>query len=103
AHVVYQGSRQGLDVSMARHHQRRLTPTLSCQFRKQILQIEAPGQQRRLAGQTLQLVEHLDGTLQVLHRGQSLQYRAIPKKEYIKPVVDSKTLNSRVQKTAEQR
>ncbi len=103
AHVTYHASLQALDLQMARHHQRRLTPTLSCQFRKQILQIEAPGQQRRLAGQTLQIIEHLDGRLQVLYHGEPLHYRATPKKDYVKPVVDAKALNPRVQKTAEQR
>lgn len=97
AHVAYQGSQEHLDQVLAYRHERRLSKTLSCQFSQQILQIQAPGEQRRLAGQAVQIIEYLDGELQVLHNRHRLPFETIHKKQYIKPAVDAKTLNTTVQ------
>jgi len=45
---------------LAYHFERRLSKTLSCQFLGQALLIRAPGQQRRLVGQAVQIMEQLD-------------------------------------------
>lgn len=97
AHVPYLGSPAQLDDIMAYRHQRRLSRTLSCQFRKQVLQIEAPGQQRRLAGQYITLIVRLDGQLSVLHNGQPLPYQSCEKSMAQKPAVAAKELNDNVQ------
>lgn len=97
AHVPYLGTQEQLDQALAYRHQRRLSPTLSCQFRKQILQIHAPAQQRRLAGQQVTLIEHLDGRLVVQHNGHILDHQAYDKTHAPKPVASSKDLNDRVQ------
>lgn len=98
AHVPYQGSLQELDCTLAYHHERRLSKTLSCQFHQQILQIHAPGEQRRLMGQQVRIIEHLDGRLELLHGKVSLAFTAVHKKDYSKPVEDSKSLNDRVRR-----
>ena len=103
AHVAYLGSAGELDLALAYRHERKLSKTLSCQFRQQILQIAAPGHQRRLAGQAVQLIEHLDGTLQVLHAGQPLSFEAVHRRDYVKPAVDTKALNGVVRKVIAQR
>lgn len=97
AHVPFQGSLDELDIALAYHHERRLSKTLSCQFLQQILQIHAPAQQRRLAGQRVHIIEHLDGSLQLLHGRAALTFEATEKKNYVKPVEDAKSLNTRVQ------
>lgn len=103
AHVPYQGSPEGLDLALAYHHERRLSKTLSCQFQQQIIQVHAPGQQRRLAGQQVRIIEHLDGRLELLHGRVSLAFEAVHKKDYVKPVEDAKSLNTRVHKALSRR
>lgn len=103
AHVAYLESELQLSTILAHHYQRRLSKTLSCQFRRQVLQISAPGQQRRLAGQTVQIIERLDGSLTVLYERRPLIHQASDRTVYIKPVVDAKGLNHRVNTTLKER
>lgn len=103
AHVAYLGGTKELDFALAYHHTRKLSKTLSCQFRQQILQICAPGEQRRLAGQPIHIIEHLEGTLQVLHDGHPLAFEAVHKRDYIKPVVETKSINKVVHEVIAQR
>lgn len=103
AHVPYRQEPERLDRILAHHYERRLSKTLCCQFRRQILQISAPGQQRRLAGQTVQIIEQLDGRLVVSYQQQVLAYQSCDRTVYIKPPVDAKTLNPRVQTALNER
>jgi len=103
AHVQYLETRSQLDLILAHHFERRLSKTLSCQFRGQVLQISAPGQQRRLVGQTVQIMEQLDGRLVVCYKEKILDYQACDRARYVKPPVDSKALNSRVQTALNER
>ncbi len=103
AHVAYQGSPEELDFALAYHHERCLSKTLSCQFKQQIVQIHAPGKQRRLAGQRIRIIEHLDARLELLHGRVSLEFKAVHKKDYVKPVEDAKSLNTRVQESLSKR
>lgn len=97
AHAPYLGQADALDLALAFHHDRRLSSTLSCQFRQRVVQVLAPAEQRRLAGERVQVIEHLDGSLQVLHAGRALRFETLPKPSRIKPVEDAKSLNTRVQ------
>lgn len=97
AHVPYLGSLAQLDLAMAYHHQRKLSNTLACQFRTQILQIEAPGHRRRLAGQRVTLIEDLHGQLSVQHDGRPLSFQRHDRKSLPPPPVGTKDLNERVQ------
>ncbi|WP_417251153.1 ISNCY family transposase [Castellaniella sp.] len=103
AHVPYQGSPEELDFALAYHHERRLSKTLSCQFRQQIVQVHAPGQQRRLIGQQVRIIEHLDASLQLLHGRASLAFTTVHKKDYVKPAEDAKSINARVQQAVNKR
>src|SRR5690606_12539265 len=85
------------DQVMAYRHRRRLSSTLSCQFRQQLLQIDAPGQQRRLAGQQITLIEQLDGRLSLQCHGQNLRYHASDRRRPTEPSTDTKNINDRVQ------
>lgn len=103
AHVPYLDGEQALDLALAYREQRKLSKTLSCQYRSQVLQIVAPGHQRRLTGQYVEIIQHLDGTLQVFHNQEPLSFEAIDKRDYIKPVVDIKELNEVVQQVVTKR
>lgn len=103
AHVPYQDDLEELDVALAYHHERRLSKTLSCQFRQQVIQIHAPGKQRRLAGQRVQIIEHLDGRLQLLHGQDDLTVESVQKKQDANPVANAKSLNTRVQTALKKR
>lgn len=103
AHVAFLGSPQELDMALAYHHQRKLSKTLSCQFHQQILQIIAPEHQRRLAGQHVQIIEHLDGTLEVHHNQQPLSFQAMHRRDVIAPAVDAKSLDAAVRRLVTRR
>lgn len=103
AHVPYLGTDHELDVALAYHHERTLSKTLSCQFHQQILQIVAPGHQRRLAGERVRIIQHLDDTLEVIHDKRPLVFEAVHRRDYIKPAVDTKALNKVVNKTINER
>jgi len=98
AHVAYLDDPETLDLLLAHVEERILSKTLSCQFHGQILQIHAPTQQRRLSGQTVQIIKRLDGALVVMHGKQTLPYTAMNKQECVKPAVDAKTLNDTVER-----
>jgi len=101
AHVPYRDSLDQLDVALACHHERRLSKTLSCQFHRHILQVHTA--QRALVGERVQILEHLDGRLQLRHAKASLSFEAIKKNDYVNPVEDAKSLNERVQTALKKR
>lgn len=103
AHVPYLQAPEQLDTILAHHYQRRLSSTLSCQFQRHILQIQAPGQQRRLAGQNVLIIAQLDGSLVVSFKQQILNYQSCDRTLYLKPVADARTLNPRVQNAMNKR
>lgn len=103
AHVPYLDAPTQLDMILAHHYQRRLSKTLSCQFQRQVLQISAPGQQRRLAGQTVRIIEQLDGRLVVSYQQKILAHQACDRTHHVKPPVEAKDVNVRVQTALNER
>jgi len=95
AHVAWIDDRDKLNLLLGHYEQRVLSKTLACQFHKQIVQIHAPNQQRRLTGQTVQILKPLDGDLVVTHGDQILPHSVMQKKDRIQPVVDAKALAAR--------
>lgn len=95
AHVPYLGSRTQLDDACSIRYQRQLSRTLSCQFECQFLQILAPGRQRQLARQSVDILQHLDGTLRVLYDNEVLEFRIGPRPG--KAPVEPKQLNQTVE------
>jgi len=97
AHVAWRDTEERLNLLLGHYEERRLSKTLSCQFHRQTLQIHAPDRQRRLAGQTVQLIVPLDGELVVMHDRQVLLHSAVEKAAKINPLVDAKALAHRAQ------
>lgn len=95
AHVPYLGSRTGLDEACSVRYQRKLSHTLSCQFKREFVQILAPGRQRQLARQLVDLVQYPDGTLRVLYGQEELAFRLGPQPG--KAPVEPKQLNQTVE------
>jgi len=97
AHVAWRDTPERLNLLLGHYEERTLSKTLSCQFRRQTLQIHAPDRQRRLAGQTVQLIVPLDGELIVMHDQQILPYRAVEKAAKTNPLADAEALARRAQ------
>jgi transposase len=98
AHRPWLGTPEALARICAVHHQRHLSNQLSCQFRGDIIQVE-PGQPQAPRGRALiDIVEHADGSIEVLHRGSVLKHRSFTVDEHLKTrqVVPAKEVNARV-------
>ena len=100
AHRPYEGSALELARICAHHHERVLSKTLTCQFRGRLLVVLTQDSQPRYAlrSQAIKVVEHLDGSLELLRKGQALPYRTFERHEHLAAsrVTDDKTLNARV-------
>jgi transposase len=97
AHRAYSGSATDLTRICARHHTRQLSSTLSCQFENQVIQI-VPTQASTPKGRSkADIVQHRDGTLELLHEGKPLAIRVFKGLERAGArTVDDKTLNAHV-------
>ena len=102
AHVPYLSSPQGLVQACSIHYERVLSRALSCQLHGKLLQIQAPGQQRQLAGKRVQILEHPDGQLTLLYKNASLPFEMGPKSNKPRPV-DAKQLNDVVTQKIDKR
>jgi transposase len=97
AHRAYAGTAVDLKRICALHHKRQYSSTLACQFENQILQV-LPKQTNAPKGRSqADIVVHLDGRLELLHKGQPLAFTQFNGIERIQPQSeDEKTLNARV-------
>ena len=97
AHRAYAGTDVDLKRICALHHKRQYSSTLACQFENQILQV-LPKQTNAPKGRSqADIVEHLDGRLELLHNGQPLLFTRFNGIERIQShSEDEKTLNARV-------
>ena len=100
AHRPYEGSAVELARICAHHHERVLSKTLTCQFRGRLLVVLTQDSQPRYAlrSQTIRVVEHLDGSLELLRKGEALPYRTFERHQHLAAsrVADDKMLNARV-------
>lgn len=84
----------------AHHYERVLSKTLTCQFKGRMLVIitEAHSPRYGLRNQRVTLIEHLDGTLELLCKDESLPFKGFARHEQLGAtrVADDKTLNTRV-------
>jgi transposase len=97
AHVRYCGKRAALAHILAVHETRRLSASLSCQFHNHLVQVHAPGGERRLSGSQVTLVTHPNGRLEMYCGPQSLSFEMRARKPGQAPCADSKTVDARVQ------
>lgn len=89
----------------ALHHQRQLSPALSCQFEGAQIwiepnQVHAPAQRARV-----DIAQYADGHIELLYRGHVLKHRCYEVHEHLKKqrVCDDKTINQRVDALAQHR
>ena len=100
AHRALNLTPQALRRICALHHQRRLSRALSCQFKGQLLVLLTEPEQPRYAlrNQPVQIIEHLDGQLEMLWRDESLAFRCFDRHQQLAStrIADDKTLNVKV-------
>ena len=100
AHRAYAGDAQALARICAHHFERKLSKTLTCQFKGKLLVLVTRPEQPRYAlrGQTIQVIEHLDGTLELLWGAEALPFKTFERHQHLSAtrVADDKLLNGRV-------
>jgi len=103
AHVRYRGKPAALARILAVQETRRLSQTLSCQFHSHILQVRAPGCERRLSGARVTVVTYPDGHFEMYMGTQSLAFDTHPRVRCQPPCADSKAVDARVQQAIARR
>ena len=79
------------------------TTNLSCQYENQLLQVVTTGTGLALRGAKVTVHEHVDGQKELIWRKRKLGYSVMSKQQRQGAVVDSKTLNERVDKAMARR
>lgn len=97
AHVRYRGKPAALDRILALQETRRLSQNLSCQFHSHVLQVRAPGYERRLSGARVSVLTYPDGHFEMCWGTRSLAFETHPRVTHQPSCVDSKTVDARVQ------
>lgn len=80
-------------------HTRKLSKNLSLRFHNGEYQIATPGHGYRLRGASVTVCEGFDGSVSVLHNGQTLPWRLLAQGERPFPLDDEKSLNQTVANT----
>lgn len=100
AHRAYAGGAQELARICAHHYTRVLSKTLTCQFKGKLLALSSQPDQPRYAlrGQRVKVIEHLDGTLELLWGQQALPFESHERHEHLSAtrIADDKLLNVRI-------
>lgn len=77
AHLAYTGMAETLQRALSVQVTRTLSKNLSCQYEKQLLQVETTGTRLGLRGAKVVVHEHFDGRKELLWRKWKLAYRAM--------------------------
>ena len=100
AHRAFEGDAQALARICAHHYERVLSKTLTCQFKGRLLVVLTQPEQPRYAlrAQTVKLMEHLDGKLELLWGVEALPFKTFERHQHLSAsrVADDKLLNARV-------
>ena len=100
AHRAYEGGAQELARICAHHYTRVLSKTLTCQFMGKLLVVRTQPEQPRYAlrAQRVKVIEHLDGTLELLWGQEALPFKTFERHQHLSAtrVADDKLLNARV-------
>ena len=100
AHRAFDGGSQALARICAHHYKRVLSKTLTCQFKGRLLVVlTQPDQQRyALRSQSIKVMEHLDGSLELLWGTEALPFKTFERHQHLSAsrVADDKVLNARV-------
>jgi transposase len=98
AHRAYPGTPQELARICAVHETRQLNRALNCRFEGQVLQVHPKQEGQPKDSAQVDIVKHLDGTLELLYRQQSLAFTRYDWAGYVKAAAhDDKTINAHVQ------
>ena len=103
AHLSYPGAPEEWVRTLSVQVMRTLSKNLSCQYKNQLLQIEATGTGLGLQGAKVTVHEHFDGRKELLWQKRKLTYSVMDKPLRQVPVADSKTVNMRVDKALARR
>ena len=100
AHRAFDGDCQDLNRICAHHYERVLSKTLTCQFKGRMLVVLTHSDQPRYAlrAQAVKVIEHLDGTLELLWGAEALPFKTFERHQHLSAsrVADDKVLNARV-------
>ncbi len=97
AHREVLHSFEELELILCLHHTRKLTKNLSLQFRNVEYQLQNYGNGYRLRGARVTICEAFDGSVIILHKGRSLNYRKLQQGEAAVPLVDEKSVHAQVE------
>jgi transposase len=103
AHLAYSGSPEELTGTLSVQTIRTLSKNLSCQYENQLLQVETTGTGLALRGAKVTVREHFDGSKELIWRKRKLAYSVMVKPPRQHAVVDSKSLNAKVDKAVARR
>lgn len=103
AHRAVGCDEQTLRLITCEQHERKLSKSLSSQYRDRQYLIQTEGRQDyHLRGATVTVCDDGDETpVVVLYRGKALPYRSFGRHEHLPRVVDEKTLDERVDRAVE--
>lgn len=97
AHVAYPGPPRDLRRILSIHVVRHLSKNLSCQFNRQLLQVQTQGQGLSLRGAKVVVHCHHDGHLELLWQGRALVFQNVIRPQKQSAPVDGKGLNARIE------
>ena len=96
AHRPVLHSAEELALVLCPHHTRKLSKNLTLQFKNREYQLQGQGRGYRLRGASLTLCEAFDGTVTLLHKGQTMAYRILAEGQPPIPLDDEKSLHHTV-------
>ena len=100
AHRAFDDGDQNLARICAHHYARVLSKTLTCRFKGQLLVLITRVEQPRYAlrSQTIKIIEHLNGEIEILWGTEVLPFKAFDQHQHLSMprVADDKLLNARV-------
>lgn len=100
AHRAYAGEAPALARICAHHYERRLSKTLTCQFKGKLLVVITRPEQPRYAlrSQPVKVIEHLDDSLELLWGQEALPFKTFERHQHLSAtrVADDKLLNGRI-------
>lgn len=98
AHLAYPGTPTSLVHILSVQTKRTLSKNLSCQYENQLMQVKTTGAGLGLRGAQVTVLEHFDGSHELLWRKRKLTYSVMDKPVRQAKVADGKSVNAQVDK-----
>ena len=93
--VLHAAEELGLIFSL--HAERKLSRNLTFQYRNREYQLTGQGKGYRLRGARITVCEGFDGTVTLLHKGQTLAYRVLNEGDPPVPLEDEKSIHATIE------